>query len=75
MRVSGVDFYRTIQELTGLKSLYALAEKRRFDPYELGKRMVASVTEPLRELHNGVLPTYLSWCLLGACALFYVLLR
>ena len=26
-------------------------------------------------LHNGILPTYLAWCLLGMIALFYILLK
>jgi hypothetical protein len=75
MRISGTEFYNTVQELPGLKTFYSSAEKKRLDPYEVGRQWALAVTKPLQRLHNGVLPTYLSWCLLGACALFYVLMR
>jgi NADH:ubiquinone oxidoreductase subunit 5 (subunit L)/multisubunit Na+/H+ antiporter MnhA subunit len=74
MRVSGTDFYRTIQDMRGLKEIYALAEKRQFDPYDVGIREVSRVTKILKILHNGVLPTYLAWVLLGAAILMIILL-
>ena len=75
MRLSGTEFYNTIQELPGLKTFYGAAEKKQLDPYDVLRRSASVITRALQELHNGVLPTYLSWCLLGACALFYVLMR
>jgi hypothetical protein len=75
MRVSGTEFYHTIQGLGGLKTIYRWAQIKYFDPYDLGRRGVAAITRPLQILHNGVLPTYLTWCLLGACVLFYVFMR
>ncbi len=75
MRVSGTEFYKTIQDLGPLKSLYAWAEERRFDPYEAGGRAVRHVHQFFQYLHNGILPTYLAWCLLGAAVLLAMLAR
>ena len=38
MRMSGTEFYRTIQDMKGLKGIYALAQKKVFDIYEMGTR-------------------------------------
>ena len=75
MRVSGTEFYNTIRDIGPLKTVYALAEKKIFDLYEVGARITFAFNRFLRYLHNGVLPSYLSWCLLGTIVLFYVLLR
>lgn len=72
MRVSGSAFYDSVQELPGFRSFFALAG--RSDPYELAARIVTRLGGPLRDLHNGILSTYLSWCLLGMGVLFAVLL-
>jgi formate hydrogenlyase subunit 3/multisubunit Na+/H+ antiporter MnhD subunit len=74
MRVSGGAFYNTIQELPVFRSFFALAEKKTFDPYEVGRKITVGLHRFLGELHNGLLPTYLSWCLLGTGILFFVLL-
>ena len=75
MRVSGTEFYYTIQNMAGLKTLYEWAERRRLDPYDLGIALASGVTKVLQHLHNGILPTYLAWCLLGATVLLFILLR
>ncbi|UCB56412.1 MAG: NADH dehydrogenase [Candidatus Omnitrophota bacterium] len=75
MRVSGVSFYNTIQEIGFLRGLYKKALRRAFDPYEIGRTITFGFTRILRYIHNGVLSTYLAWCLLGMIVLFYVLLR
>jgi len=75
MRVSGVEFYNTIKDIGPLKRIYGLAEKRTFDIYEVGGRITSGIIKVLRYIHNGVLPSYLSWCLLGMIVLFYILLR
>ncbi len=74
MRVSGTDFYHTIQDMRGLKGIYNLAEKKQFDPYEVGIREVSRLTNVMKILHNGILPTYLAWVLLGAAILMLVLM-
>jgi NADH:ubiquinone oxidoreductase subunit 5 (subunit L)/multisubunit Na+/H+ antiporter MnhA subunit len=74
MRVSGTEFYNTIKEIGILKAIYNLAEKKVFDIYDVGAKIVFGFTNVLRNIHNGILPTYLTWCLLGMAILFYFLL-
>lgn len=74
-RVSGMEFYDTIKELKGVAGTYAKAEKGYFDIYEQGKRAVFAIGRFFQFLHNGVLPTYLVWALLGMVGLFFVLMR
>ncbi|MFA5976339.1 MAG: proton-conducting transporter membrane subunit [Elusimicrobiota bacterium] len=74
MRVSGTEFYHTISEWGCLKTIYGLAEKRRFDPYDLGVELTLRVNRLMQYLHNGILPTYLSWGLFGAAILFLFLM-
>jgi len=66
--VTGTEFYNTIREYGILKGIYRLAEKGAFDIYEQGKKL-AVLSSPLRYLHNGILPTYLVWMLLGMLGL------
>jgi len=75
MRVSGTEFYNTIQDIGILRFIYKLAEKKLFDIYEVGTKITLGFNALLRYIHNGVLPTYLAWCLLGMLILFYVLLK
>jgi len=75
MRVSGTEFYNTIKDITPLDTIYRLAERKVFDIYDIGTKMTFGFNKILRYLHNGILPTYLSWCLLGMIILFYILLR
>ncbi|MFH0731606.1 MAG: proton-conducting transporter membrane subunit [Candidatus Omnitrophota bacterium] len=75
MRVSGVDFYKTIQDIGILSFIYKLAAKKVFDIYEMGASATFAFNGVLRYLHNGILPTYMAWCLFGMLILFYFLLR
>jgi formate hydrogenlyase subunit 3/multisubunit Na+/H+ antiporter MnhD subunit len=72
-RVSGTEFYNTVKEMSVLSKIYKLAEDKFFDIYDLGQRGTFGITNLLRYLHNGVLPTYLVWCLLGMIVMFFVL--
>ncbi len=72
-RVSGVEFYDTIKDAAGLKALYKKEENGSFDIYDEGKKGVFFITSALRYLHNGILPTYLVWCLLGMIVIFLIL--
>ena len=74
MRVSGVEFYNTVQDINSLKLIYIMAKNKFFDIYEVGTKLTFGVNKILRYMHNGVLPTYLSWCLLGMGILFYILI-
>ncbi|MFH1397004.1 MAG: hypothetical protein ABIH27_00445, partial [Candidatus Omnitrophota bacterium] len=73
--VSGTEFYNTIKELGFLKGIYKKAEAGFFDIYEQAKNMVFGIGRFLQYLHNGVLPTYLVWTLLGMIGLFWALIR
>jgi len=75
MRVSGTEFYDTIKDAGILKIFYRLAERKVFDIYNIGTRITFGFSGVLRSIHNGVLPSYLAWCLLGLLFLFYKLFR
>lgn len=74
-RVSGTEFYHTIKEFSLLGVIYKKAEAGLFDIYEQGKNLVFGIGKFLQYLHNGILPTYLVWTLLGMIGLFFALLR
>ncbi len=75
MRVSGTEFYNTIKEFPILKGLYIKAEKKAFDIYDQAKGIVFFFIRIFKYLHNGVLPTYLGWCLLGMLIFLFALVR
>lgn len=75
MRVSGTEFYNTIQDIGFLGTIYRLAERKAFDLYEVGGRITFVFTKMLRYIHNGILSSYLAWCLLGMIILFYILCK
>lgn len=69
------DFYATISEIPLLKKIYALAEQKTFDIYEQFKNATFLLSDLLKKLHNGVLPSYLAWCLIGMMGLFFLFFR
>jgi len=73
--VTGTEFYNTIKELGLLGAIYKKAEQGFFDVYDQGRNIIFSISGVFQHLHNGVLPTYLVWCLLGMVGLFLLLLR
>ncbi len=74
-RVTGTEFYNTVKEFRLLKAIYQKAEAGFFDIYEQGKVMIFGIGGCFQRLHNGVLPTYLVWMLLGTIVLFWALLK
>ncbi|MFH1092769.1 MAG: proton-conducting transporter membrane subunit [Candidatus Omnitrophota bacterium] len=74
MRVSGTEFYNTISDIGFLKKMYKMAEKKSFDIYDVGTRLTFTFSSMLRYIHNGILSSYLSWCLFGMLVLFYFLI-
>ncbi len=72
-KVTGTEFYNTIKELGILKSIYNKAEAGFFDIYDQAKIVVFGIGKYLQYLHNGILPTYMVWMLLGMIGLFLVL--
>lgn len=73
MKLSGVEFYKTIEDIPLLAAIYSMAKRGIFDIYEQGARITFFFSGVLKRMHNGVLPTYLAWCLLGAVILFFVM--
>jgi len=71
--VTGTDFYNAVKEYGVLKKTYSKAGRGDFDIYEQAKKLKV-FSLPLQFLHNGVLPTYLVWILLGMLALFFILM-
>ncbi|OPL18687.1 MAG: hypothetical protein AVO35_04985 [Candidatus Aegiribacteria sp. MLS_C] len=74
MRVSGVDFYRTIREIGILKVIYRLAEKKLFDLYEVLQKIAAGFGIVFSFMHNGILSRYLLWFVIGLAVLCIVLI-
>jgi len=69
-RVTGSDFYNTVKDFKGLGRLYEKEENRSLDIYDLSRRAINIFTGALKRLHNGILPTYLVWCLVGMVLMF-----
>lgn len=74
-KVTGTEFYNTVRNFAGLKGLYGKAERGSFDIYEGLKKITFGISGIMQHLHNGVLPTYLVWCLLGMAGLFLWFIR
>ncbi|MBU0951646.1 MAG: hypothetical protein KKH91_02285 [Elusimicrobia bacterium] len=73
VRVTGVDFYQTIQDITILKKIYALAQKKVFDIYDVGKSVVIAIARVFSEIHTGNMHIYLAWSVLGIIVLFFII--
>lgn len=74
-RVSGVDFYTSISDISLFKFVYKKAEEKVFDIYDQARNFILALGKFFQYLHNGVLPSYLVWVLLGIIGLFLALLR
>lgn len=74
VEVTGVDFYRTVQNLWPLGAIYRAAGRKFFDLYDVGTKVLFYFVEALRKAHTGQLPMYLTWVLAGLLALCAVLL-
>ncbi len=72
MIVSGTHFYKTVSSMAGLKQLYKGQEKGYFDPYNQSAKLGMSLTGILKWLHNGVLPTYVTWVTVGLLIVLFV---
>jgi len=75
MRASGTGFYATIRGLPIVRGFYNDAERQAFDVYRVGGRFGGTLVETLRGFHTGMLPLYVSWCLLGLMVLIAFLIH
>jgi len=74
-RVSGTGFYETVHRLPMVGAVYRDAERKATDLYRLGGRYGGTLVETLRSFHTGMLPLYVSWCLLGLMVLLAFLVK
>src|SRR3989338_6770457 len=72
-RVSGAEFYDTVKDVKILGSMYEKEARHAFDIYDISRKSLEVFTKFFQRLHNGVLPTYLVWYLLGMIAMFIIL--
>jgi hypothetical protein len=75
MTIPGTHFYKTVSSMGGLKQLYTGQEKGYFDLYNQSGRLGLALTELLRWLHSGVLPTYLTWVTLGLLVILFIVCK
>jgi formate hydrogenlyase subunit 3/multisubunit Na+/H+ antiporter MnhD subunit len=75
MIIPGTHFYKTVSSMEGLKGLYSGQEKGHFDPYKQSGRLGLTVTDYLKAMHSGILPTYLTWVTVGLLLVLFVLCK
>lgn len=75
LEVTGVDFYRTVEDISPLKTLYEGARRKLFDIYNVGAKTIFYFVGALRSVHTGLLPLYVSWAFAGLVLILYLLMR
>lgn len=71
---SSVEFYKTISNFKILAFFYKKAEEKWFDIYELCKKIFLAGNNIFSKAHNGLLPRYIVWYLLGIIILLIILI-
>jgi len=74
LKIPASHFYDSIRTIALLREVYKVAGDRFFDLYEQISRPFASAIQGLKRLHNGVLPDYIGWYLLGAAVIIFLML-
>ncbi|MBN2352923.1 MAG: hypothetical protein JXD23_10180 [Spirochaetales bacterium] len=64
-RVSGTVFYNTVETMRPLGAVYGAQRKGALDPYTWFGRLGLAFSGLLKRIHDGRLPFYLLWSLLG----------
>ena len=72
LEVTGVDFYKTIEQLPAVRRYYLLARARTFDIYHLFRGGGNYFVGNLRKAHSGLLPAYLRWFVVGLLIVVWV---
>ena len=75
MIIPGTHFYKTVSTMAGLRQLYTAQEKGWFDLYNQSGKVGQALTDFLRWLHSGVLPTYLTWVTLGLLVILFMVCK
>ncbi|MDD5428742.1 MAG: hypothetical protein PHI58_05880, partial [Candidatus Omnitrophica bacterium] len=60
----------TLKDVRTLKAVYKKESAGSLDIYNIFFKGVSYCTAYLQRLHNGILPTYMVWCLLGMIGIF-----
>jgi formate hydrogenlyase subunit 3/multisubunit Na+/H+ antiporter MnhD subunit len=72
VEVTGIDFYKTIEQLPAMKRYFLLSRAKAFDIYHLLRGGTGYFIGTLRSAHSGVLPDYLRWFVVGMLAVVWV---
>jgi hypothetical protein len=72
VEVTGVDFYKTIEQLPAMRRYYLLTRARVFDVYHLFREAANYFIGGLRAMHTGILPAYLRWFVVGMVVVVWV---
>ena len=75
VEVTGTSFYRTVQQMPLLRSLYSLARTGMLDIYELAGSCSRWISVCLRSAHSGLLPLYVTWFMIGLLGILFFLLE
>ena len=73
-RITGTGFYDTIRNIKGIRKIYAWANTKRFDVYDVSGAVIMGVTKFLRRAHSGILTSYMIWFVIGLSILLLILL-
>jgi NADH:ubiquinone oxidoreductase subunit 5 (subunit L)/multisubunit Na+/H+ antiporter MnhA subunit len=74
-RYNATNFYKTVEELPFVGTMYRDAEGGAYDLYYVGGRFGDSLVQLLRRMHSGLLPIYVSWCIIGLVVILAYLLK
>jgi hypothetical protein len=69
-----LEFYKTISNFKILAFFYEKAKKKRFDIYDISKRIIFWFNKIFSDAHNGFLPRYILWIIVGMLILMIVLI-
>ncbi len=75
LRISGVDFYKTVKDLPVIKEMYEEAEQKIYDPYEQLVKLTFKISDFFKWLHSGLLHTYLAWVFLGLVVMLIIIFK
>jgi formate hydrogenlyase subunit 3/multisubunit Na+/H+ antiporter MnhD subunit len=64
-RVPGTEFYNSIQSMKPFKQIYKIQGTGALDPYNWFGRLGLFCSHILKKIHNGILPLYVFWAILG----------
>jgi len=75
-RFPGTGLYLTILELPFIGTYLKDRDKGAYDIYNIVKKAGwKTIVEKLKNLHDGILSTYLSWCIVGLMIIMFVLMN